>query len=122
MNPLIQLKTTSAILVALACVALSPIVRAVSPPPDGGYPGENTAEGTDALKRLTSGGSNTAVGFNALFNDTTGQLNTAMGWRALLINNGSQNTATGINALAANSQSQRHPRESSSTEKIYERS
>ena len=32
-------------LFALACFALSPTVRAVDPPPDGGYGGQNTAEG-----------------------------------------------------------------------------
>src|ERR1700751_481876 len=40
--------------------------NAVNPPPDGGYPGENTAEGTNALLSLTSGIDNTAVGFDAL--------------------------------------------------------
>src|SRR5437899_3816823 len=36
----------------LACFALSPTAQAVDPPPDGGYPGQNTAEGTDALFSL----------------------------------------------------------------------
>src|ERR1700730_8341371 len=56
----------------LCCFALPPAVRAVSPPPDGGYPGQNTAEGDSALFSLTTGGNNTAVGFNALFANTTG--------------------------------------------------
>ena len=30
---------------ALACFVLLPTVRAVMPPPDGGYPNQNTAEG-----------------------------------------------------------------------------
>src|SRR5947209_16127278 len=51
---------------------------AVNPPPDGGYPGENTAEGTNALFSLTSGIDNTAIGFDALFADTTGMENTAV--------------------------------------------
>ena len=34
---------------ALACFALSPTARAVDPPPDGGYPNGNTAEGNNAL-------------------------------------------------------------------------
>ncbi|MGC1322362.1 MAG: hypothetical protein WA849_09285, partial [Candidatus Udaeobacter sp.] len=75
MNPLIHLKqTTSAFLVAsgLACFALSPIAQAVSPAPDGGYPGGNTAEGQNALLSLTTGGFNTAVGFFSLHSDTTG--------------------------------------------------
>lgn len=46
----------------LACFALSPTARAVDPPPDGGYPGDNTAEGTDALFSLTGGTENTALG------------------------------------------------------------
>ena len=55
------------IAVALACFALSPMADAVSPAPDGGYPGANTAEGTDALFSLTSSGTeNTAVGFGYL--------------------------------------------------------
>ena len=31
------------------CFALFQTAHAVSPPPDGGYPGGNTAEGQDAL-------------------------------------------------------------------------
>src|SRR6266446_5348473 len=37
------------LLLGLAVLAVSPLARAVSPPPDGGYSGLNTAEGTDAL-------------------------------------------------------------------------
>jgi hypothetical protein len=40
---------------ALAWFALSPPARAVDPPPDGGYPNFNTAEGHDALLSLTTG-------------------------------------------------------------------
>ena len=36
---------------ALACFAVSPTAQAVSPPPDGGYAGGNTAEGQNALLR-----------------------------------------------------------------------
>ena len=57
-----------------ACFALSPTAQAVSPAPDGGYPGGNTAEGKNALFSLTSGGFNTAVGFFSLRSNTTGQL------------------------------------------------
>src|SRR5260370_5818484 len=67
------------ITLALACFALSPTARAVNPAPDGGYPGQNTAEGDAALFGLTSGGDNTAVGFSALFKNTTGYFNTAVG-------------------------------------------
>src|SRR2546422_7304851 len=54
----------------LACFALSPTAQAVDPPPDGGYPGQNTAEGTDALFSLAGGTDNTAIGFDALFSNT----------------------------------------------------
>src|SRR5947199_6217773 len=47
----------------LVCFALSPPGRAVLPPPDGGYPGANTAEGDAALFSLTTGSENTAIGF-----------------------------------------------------------
>jgi len=90
-------------LFAFACFALSPIARAVSPPPDGGYPGFNTAEGEDALFNLTSGGNNTAIGFTALHDNTTGGDNTATGYLALERNTtGSLNTATGSRALENN--------------------
>src|SRR5947208_430719 len=87
---------------ALACFALSPTVRAVDPPPDGGYPGFNTAEGDDALFNLdtSQGTNNTAIGFAALFSSTTGISNTAVGFDALYSNTtGAVNTATGSSAL-----------------------
>jgi len=91
------------LLVALASLALSPIGRAVTPPPDGGYPGDNTAEGEDALFSLTDGADNTAVGFNTLYLNTTGDSNTATGAFALQSNTtGSQNTANGWSALNKN--------------------
>src|SRR6266513_3572857 len=67
----------------LACCALSPSAQAVDPPPDGGYSGDNTAEGDDALFSLTTGLSNTAIGFQALYSNTTGSYNTATGIQAL---------------------------------------
>ncbi|TMP92235.1 MAG: hypothetical protein E6L08_08685, partial [Verrucomicrobia bacterium] len=80
----------------LAWFAFFPRAEAVSPPPDGGYPGQNTAEGDFALFRLTSGTANTASGFNALLDNTTGSYNTATGWQALFSNtSGVTNTATG---------------------------
>jgi trimeric autotransporter adhesin len=91
------------ILCALGCFALVLTVQAVTPAPDGGYAGNNTAEGTSSLFNLTSGIDNTALGFQALFHDTTGNSNTAEGFRALFANtNGHQNTATGVNALVSN--------------------
>jgi hypothetical protein len=70
---------------------------AVSPPPDGAYPGGNTAEGQNALLSRTTGSYNAAVGYLALLSDTTGSFNTAVGAGTLLANTGDQNTATGSN-------------------------
>src|SRR5258705_12618909 len=105
MNPMIQLKqTTSVFLIALGltCFWVLPAGRAVSPPPDGGYANQNTAEGDNALLNLTTGSFNTATGFEALFSNTTGSNNTATGVGALLNNNSNDNTATGVNALFFN--------------------
>src|SRR5215469_11626970 len=93
------------ILVALTLGAFALVQRAeaVNPPPDGGYPNLNTAEGDFALFSLTSGGSNTAIGFNALGDNTTGSGNTATGVQALVSNTtGNDNTANGLNALFGN--------------------
>jgi hypothetical protein len=87
---------------ALVCFALVENTQAVSPPPDGGYPGGNTAEGQAALLSLTTGGFNTAVGFLSLRSDTTHSFNTAVGAGALLANNADSNTATGVAALFSN--------------------
>jgi hypothetical protein len=87
----------------LACFAISPTAHAVSPPPDGGYPGRNTAEGDGTLQSLTIGSDNTANGFGALGGNTTGSSNTAAGQGALGGNTtGSDNTANGVDALASN--------------------
>jgi hypothetical protein len=87
---------------ALACFAVSPAAQAVSPPPDGGYPGGNTAEGQNALFTLTTGEFNTAVGFFALDSNTTGSFNTALGAGTLFANTVSSNTAVGAGALLSN--------------------
>jgi Chaperone of endosialidase len=86
----------------LVCLGLLPKAQAVSPPPDGGYPGGNTAEGQDALLSLTSGLYNTALGLFSLRVNTTGSFNTATGAGTLLSNTGSDNTATGAGALLSN--------------------
>src|SRR5262245_29589432 len=87
----------------LAFFAVLPIALAVTPPPDGGYPNENTAEGEDALFSLTTGSDNTAIGFDALYSNTTGDLNTAVGSNALSSNStGFLNTALGWDALFSN--------------------
>jgi hypothetical protein len=89
--------------IILASFALSSTGHALSPPPDGGYANENTAEGDGALLSLTTGRSNTANGFQALFHNTTGYYNTATGFAALFQNStGHDNTATGLWALAGN--------------------
>jgi hypothetical protein len=89
---------------ALCCFALCSALRAVTPAPDGAYPGANTAEGQSALFSLTSGINNTALGFQALYHDTTGSNNAATGFRALYLNtSGVNNTATGAGTLFSNS-------------------
>jgi trimeric autotransporter adhesin len=87
---------------ALGFLGLPERTHAVSPPPDGGYAGGNTAEGQNALSSLTSGTYNTAVGLFSLLSLTDGSFNTATGAGALLVNTGSQNTATGAGALLSN--------------------
>ena len=89
-------------LIGILCIGLLPTVQAVVPPPDGGYPGFTTAEGTKALQNLTSGVANTGVGWYSLFTDTSGSYNTAVGAGALDLNTGDNNTATGAAALLLN--------------------
>jgi hypothetical protein len=93
----------------LVGLALSPAAHAVVPAPDGGYPNFNTAEGTNALKNLTTGVGNAAVGWYSLFSNTDGSFNTAVGTGTLLFNigdqstgDGTQNTALGAAALLFN--------------------
>src|SRR5215475_1752287 len=95
--------TFGTILLILLWCRFPQSAQAVSPAPDGGYPGDNTAEGTDALFSLTSGTDNTATGFEALYSNTTGSGNTATGSLALVANTtGAYNTATGWSALDSN--------------------
>jgi hypothetical protein len=106
MNPLIQLRTTimpPLIALVFTCFGLSPGAQAVVPAPDGGYPGQNTAEGTNALFSLTSGFYNTAIGFQALYINTSAPYNTAVGANALYSNtDGFFNVANGTFALYSN--------------------
>jgi hypothetical protein len=91
------------ILLVLACFGLLPKAAAVVPPPDGGYPGGNTAEGQAALFSLTTGGFNTAIGWLSLRSNTEGNFNTAIGAGALFANTtAALNTATGAGALLSN--------------------
>ena len=89
--------------IAFCWFALSPAAHAVSPPPDGAYPGGNTAEGNSALRDLTTGQFNTAVGIFSLTLNTGGNSNTGVGASALRNNTtGDENTAIGADALRAN--------------------
>ena len=90
------------LLVVLCLSAAGPKAEAVIPPPDGGYPGFNTAEGTKALFSLTTGSANTAVGWFSLFSNAAGSFNTATGAGALLFNTADENTAFGTAALLSN--------------------
>src|SRR5437868_8695827 len=84
----------------LVYFALVPLARAIiNPPPDGGYPGGNTAEGDNALYSLGSGTYNTAIGLEALFQGGYTNRNTAVGTGALHENYANENTAIGTNAL-----------------------
>ena len=84
----------------LVCFALAQNAQAVSPAPDGGYSGNNTAEGQDALLSLTTGVNNTAVGWFSLKSNRRGQLNTAVGAGTLFSSvAASRNTAVGGAAL-----------------------
>ena len=88
---------------ALTCLGFLPTAQAVNPPPEGGYPGANTAVGDNALQSLTTGTNNTALGFRALHDNTVGLSNTAVGSLALRNNRGGdRNTATGHGALFDN--------------------
>jgi hypothetical protein len=105
----IRAQSLAIVTLALIGFALSPKAEAVSPPPDGGYPGGNTAEGQDALLNLTTGTFNTAVGLFSLRSNTLGQFNTAVGAGTLLFNVGDpngfgaiENTAVGAGALLSN--------------------
>src|ERR1700745_2642853 len=105
MNPLIQLKARTPLFfvtLVIACTQFLTAVRAVSPPPDGGYPGGNTAERQKALFSLTTGDFNAGIGFFSLFANTTGSFNTAVGAGALDLNAADRNTATGAAALLSN--------------------
>jgi hypothetical protein len=96
-------RTRLTVYLAAAGLAIAPAAFAVDPPPDGGYPKRNTAEGQDALLRLRKGADNTAIGFEALVNHTNGDSNTAVGSGALHSQEEAvSNTAVGYDALFTN--------------------
>ena len=87
----------------LSCFSLLQTTQAVLPPPDGGYPGHNTAVGENALQLLTPGmgAYNTAVGYYSLGLNGEASFNTATGAGALFAHayNGDGNTGNGAFAL-----------------------
>src|SRR2546429_670500 len=91
-----------AILAVLACLALLPGARAVSPAPDGCFPNFTTAEGCAAFSLLPMGAENTPLGWLPLFWDTPGSFNTGFGGGALPHNNENSNPAGGATALLLN--------------------
>jgi hypothetical protein len=89
----------------LACLAFLPQLQAasdVSPPPDGSYPGGNTAEGRNALNHLTTGIFNSALGWQSITTATSASFNVGAGAGTLALNNTDENTATGAGALLLN--------------------
>jgi hypothetical protein len=92
------------IAVLMVCFVSVKNAQAVVPPPDGGYLGNNTAEGQKALLNLNvnNGTNNTAVGWRALRTNVEGEFNTAIGSAALDSNTGDGNTAIGGAALFSN--------------------
>jgi Chaperone of endosialidase len=95
---------STVLILLLAHFAPLHTAQAVSPPPDGGYPGGNTAEGQNALFSLdtTVGSYNTAVGFLSLRGNAFGSFNTGIGAGTLALNTAEENTATGTGALLFN--------------------
>src|ERR1051326_3029730 len=93
-----QLRRTpnlAGLLIPLMFTWLTPSFTAqgVNPPPDGGYPNGNTAEGQSALFGLATGGYNTAMGFLSLATDTNGGVTTAVGGGAPLLYTATRKTA-----------------------------
>jgi hypothetical protein len=86
---------------SLVSFGFLPTGHAVVPAPDGGYPGQNTAEGQNALLSLNvnTGNNNTAVGWSSLRSNVSGVWNTALGSGTLFNNTEDGNTAIGGAAL-----------------------
>ena len=91
----------AALALAWLLVQLAPNGFGVVPPPDGGYPGFTTAEGTKALQSLTTGSGNTGIAWVSLFSATTASFNTGVGAGTLALNTADGNTATGTAALCS---------------------
>jgi uncharacterized coiled-coil protein SlyX len=86
----------------LVCFAFAPQTRAVTPAPDGGYAGFNTAEGDQALQLLFGGFANTALGWRSNFSAIGASFNTGAGAGTLVLNTADINTAVGAAALLLN--------------------
>src|SRR5215472_8411509 len=91
-------KMLATILMLLSLAIVGQKAQAVSPAPDGCYPGYTTAEGCGALNILTTGLGNTGLGWRALFSNATNNFNTGVGAGALALNTGEENTAVGAAA------------------------
>jgi hypothetical protein len=89
-------------LITLLFLGLLPQMQAVSPAPDGCYPGFTTAEGCNALALLTTGAGNTGVGWYSLYLVGGGNFNTGVGAGTLVLNTADSNTAVGTAALLLN--------------------
>ena len=107
MNNVIQLKlgvfkALITVGLTMAWFGLASLSQAVSPAPDGCYPGYTTAEGCNALQHLATGAGNTAIGWYSLSSDTIHSYNTGVGAGTLVLNNADSNTAVGAAALLLN--------------------
>jgi hypothetical protein len=91
------------LILTVACIiGLLPKAQAVSPAPDGCYPGFTTAEGCNALSLLTTGAGNTGLGWHSLFSAGASNYNTGVGAGTLVLNTGDSNTAVGAAAMLLN--------------------
>jgi Chaperone of endosialidase len=95
-----RLAVILSVLASLGFGRLAPKAFAVSPAPDGGYPGFNTAEGQNALSSVTTGVANTGIGWFSLKSDTDGSFNTGVGAGTLVLNIGNQSTGEGVQNTA----------------------
>jgi hypothetical protein len=86
-----SIKSLAIIAIMLTGLVLLPKTGAVNPPPIGGYPGGNTAEGQSALLNLTTGTYNAGIGVFSLLDNATGNFNTGVGAGTLLSNTADEN-------------------------------
>ena len=107
MNPLNQLKPTTAVILIgflVVCFGALNEAHAVITDPEDYFPGGNTAAGQGALLNvnLDQGQFNTAIGLLSLSGITEGDFNTGVGAATLFVNTANNNTATGAAALFSN--------------------